>query len=471
MNPGRGTPRFAQYPACRDPEDLVAPEAGTDAPWDSWRSREALQQPAYPDVQAVEDVTTVLRRQPPLVFAGEVDDLRTWLGAAGRGEAFVLTGGDCAETFAESTADHLRLKIQALLQMAVVLTYGASLPVVKIGRIAGQYAKPRSSDMETRDGVTLPSYRGDAVNSYEFTPEARIPDPDRLLQTYHHAASTLNLIRAFTKGGYADLRMVHHWNRGFTQNPAYARYESLAEEIHRAVQFMQAAGVDFDSLRDVDLYSSHEALLLEYESAMTRIDSRNGLPYDTSGHFLWAGERTRDLEGAHIELLARVRNPIGVKVGPTTTPDDLLGLMDRLNPEGEEGRLTFITRMGAGTILENLPPLLNAAKADGRPVTWITDPMHGNTITSSTGYKTRRFETIMEEVKGFFDAHDEAGTVPGGIHVELTGDDVTEVIGGSEKLDDESLQKRYETLVDPRLNHQQSLEMAFQVAEYLRRDH
>ena len=412
-----------------------------------------------------------LRRQPPLVFAGEVDDLRTNLAAASRGEAFVLTGGDCAETFSEATADHLRLKIQTLLQMAVVLTYGASLPVIKIGRIAGQYAKPRSSDMETRGDVTLPSYRGDAVNSFEFTPESRIPDPTRLLDLYHHAASTLNLIRAFTRGGYADLRLVHHWNRGFTANPAYARYESLAEEIHRAVKFLEAAGVSSAAqMRSVDLFSSHEALLLDYESAMTRIDSRTGDPYNTSGHFLWIGERTRGVDDAHVELLAHVRNPIGVKLGPTTSIDDMRRLVDRLNPEGEEGRLTFITRMGADKIRDALPPLLEAQARDGRPVTWVTDPMHGNTITSSTGYKTRRFETIMDEVTGFFEAHREAGTVPGGIHVELTGDDVTEVLGGSEQLDEEALRDRYETLVDPRLNHQQSLEMAFQVAEYLKKE-
>lgn len=468
VTPGRGGSRFSADPRRRDPEHLWSPASGAEAPWDSWRSHEARQQPSYPDEDAVREVASALRSQPPLVFAGEVDDLRAWLGAAGRGEAFVLTGGDCAETFAEATADHLRLKIQTLLQMAVVLTYGASMPVVKIGRIAGQYAKPRSNDTETREGLTLPSYRGDAVNSFEFTPEARIPDPGRLLETYHHASSTLNLIRAFTKGGYADLRLVHHWNRGFTANPAYSRYESLAEEIHRAVKFMEAAGADFDSMREVDLYSSHEALLLEYESAMTRIDSRTGLPYDTSAHFLWAGERTRELDGAHIELLRRVRNPIGVKLGPTTSVEQMLALVDRLNPDGEDGRLTFITRMGAERIREALPPLLEASKADGRPVTWMTDPMHGNTITSSTGYKTRRFETIMDEVKGFFAAHEEAGTVPGGIHVELTGDDVTEVVGGSEELGEDSLAKRYETLVDPRLNHQQSLEMAFQVAELLK---
>ena len=465
--PGRGD--FSPRPGA---PELFAPAGSEEsASWDAWRSKRALQQPSYPDPEALDSVLAELRRQPPLVFAGEVDDMRTNLAAASRGEAFVLTGGDCAETFAEATADHLRLKIQTLLQMAVVLTYGASLPVIKIGRIAGQYAKPRSSDMETRGDVTLPSYRGDAVNSFEFTPESRIPDPTRLLDLYHHAASTLNLIRAFTRGGYADLRLVHHWNRGFTANPAYARYESLAEEIHRAVKFLEAAGVSSAAqMRSVDLFSSHEALLLDYESAMTRIDSRTGDPYNTSGHFLWIGERTRGVDDAHVELLAHVRNPIGVKLGPTTSIDDMHRLVDRLNPEGEEGRLTFITRMGADKIRHALPPLLEAQAHDGRPVTWVTDPMHGNTITSSTGYKTRRFETIMDEVTGFFEAHREAGTVPGGIHVELTGDDVTEVLGGSEQLDEEALRDRYETLVDPRLNHQQSLEMAFQVAEYLKKE-
>ena len=465
--PGRGD--FSLRPGA---PELFAPAGSEEsASWEAWRSKRALQQPSYPDPEALDSVLAELRRQPPLVFAGEVDDLRTNLAAASRGEAFVLTGGDCAETFAEATADHLRLKIQTLLQMAVVLTYGASLPVIKIGRIAGQYAKPRSSDMETRGDVTLPSYRGDAVNSFEFTPESRIPDPTRLLDLYHHAASTLNLIRAFTRGGYADLRLVHHWNRGFTANPAYARYESLAEEIHRAVKFLEAAGVSSAAqMRSVDLFSSHEALLLDYESAMTRIDSRTGDPYNTSGHFLWIGERTRGVDDAHVELLAQVRNPIGVKLGPTTSIDDMRRLVDRLNPEGEEGRLTFITRMGADKIRHALPPLLEAQAHDGRPVTWVTDPMHGNTITSSTGYKTRRFETIMDEVTGFFEAHREAGTVPGGIHVELTGDDVTEVLGGSEQLDEEALRDRYETLVDPRLNHQQSLEMAFQVAEYLKKE-
>lgn len=450
------------------PEEYTAVGGGV-APWDTWRGLEALQQPTYPSSEEVRKVTKALRHNPPLVFAGEVDDLRRELAAASRGEAFVLTGGDCAEIFRDVTADRVRGKIQTILQMAVVLTYGASLPVVKIGRIAGQYSKPRSSNEETRNGVTLPSYRGDAVNSFEFDEEGRTPDPHRMLDMYNHSASTLNLIRAFTKGGYADLRLVHLWNQGFvSDNPAYARYESLADEINRAVRFMIAAGVDFSSVREVDLYSSHEALLLEYESALTRIDSRTGRAYNTSGHFLWAGERTRNIDGAHIELLARVENPVGVKLGPATTPDQMRALIDRLNPEGEEGRLTFITRMGADKIRRVLPPLLEAAKKDGRSVLWTSDPMHGNTYVSSTGYKTRHFETIMDEIRGFFESHQEVGTIPGGIHVELTGDDVTEVLGGAEQLDDEGLQNRYETLVDPRLNHQQSLEMAFQVAELLR---
>lgn len=433
-------------------------------PWDSWRAKEARHQPLYDSDEEVRRVVADLRRRPPLVFAGEVDALRNQLGAAGKGEAFVLVGGDCAETFAESTADQLRLKIQTLLQMAVVLTYGSSIPVVKVGRIAGQYAKPRSSSIEVRDGQTLPSYLGDAVNSIGFTAENRRHDPQRLLETYHMSASSLNLIRAFAKGGYADLRRVHEWNRGFTANPVYGRYERLANDITKAVRFMEAAGADFDTLRQVDFYSSHEALLLEYESALTRIDSRTGLPYDTSGHFLWVGERTRSTDEAHIELLSQVRNPIGVKLGPTASPEDVVNLIDKLNPDNEAGRLTFITRMGAHQIEHVLPKLIETVKADGRAVTWISDPMHGNTISTSNGYKTRDFDTIMSEVRSFFAIHKELGTVPAGLHVELTGADVTEVIGGAGGLDDASLTERYETLVDPRLNHQQSLEIAFQVA-------
>ncbi|MDO8107947.1 3-deoxy-7-phosphoheptulonate synthase class II [Isoptericola sp. b441] len=446
----------------------VEPEPGLVESLDLWRHLPAEQQPAWPDPAAVADATAQLACEPPLVFAGEADVLTQRLAAAGRGEAFLLQGGDCAETFADVTADNIRNKIKTILQMAVVLTYGASLPIVKMGRMAGQYAKPRSSDVETRDGVTLPAYRGDAVNAHDFTPDARRPDPFRMLAAYHRSSATLNLIRAFTQGGFADLRRVHEWNRGFTANPAYARYEHLAGEIDRAIRFMAAAGADFDALRTVEFFSSHEALLLDYERPLTRIDSRTGTAYDCSAHFIWIGERTRQLDGAHVDFLSRVRNPIGVKLGPGTTPDDALALMDKLNPDDEPGRLTFITRMGASRIRDALPPLVEKVTSSGRPVTWVSDPMHGNTITSASGYKTRRLEDVLDEVRGFFAVHRAAGSVPGGVHVELTGDDVTEVLGGSEQIDDEGLARRYETLVDPRLNHQQSLEMAFQVAEMLR---
>jgi 3-deoxy-7-phosphoheptulonate synthase len=405
---------------------------------------------------------------PPLVFAGEADVLTARLAAAGRGEAFVLQGGDCAETFAEAKADTIRNKIKTILQMAAVLTYGASLPVVKLGRMAGQYAKPRSADTETRDGVTLPAYRGDAINGHDFTLESRTPDPWRLVSAYNRSVATLNLIRAFTTGGFADLRRVHEWNRGFTANPAYARYEQVAGEIDRAMRFMAACGADFDALRMVEFFSSHEALLLDYERPLTRIDSRTGTPYDCSAHFLWIGERTRQLDGAHVDFLSRVRNPIGVKLGPTTTADEALALMDALNPNDLPGRLTFITRMGAGNVRAALPGLAEKVHASGRPVTWICDPMHGNTITSASGFKTRRLGDVLDEVRGFFEVHHAIGSVPGGLHVELTGDDVTEVLGGSEEIDDDGLARRYETLVDPRLNHQQSLEVAFQVAEMIR---
>ncbi|MCB2177045.1 MAG: 3-deoxy-7-phosphoheptulonate synthase class II [Actinomycetales bacterium] len=446
----------------------VEPEPGLIESLDVWRTLRAEQQPDWPDPAAVADATARLACEPPLVFAGEADVLTERLAAAGRGEAFLLQGGDCAETLADATADNIRNKIKTILQMAVVLTYGASLPIVKMGRMAGQYAKPRSVDTETRDGVTLPAYRGDAVNAHEFTVEARTPDPLRMLTAYHRSSATLNLIRAFTQGGFADLRRVHEWNRGFTANPSYARYEQLAGEIDRAIRFMAAAGADFDALRTVEFFSSHEALLLDYERPLTRIDSRTGTAYDCSAHFVWIGERTRQLDGAHVDFLSRVCNPIGVKLGPTTTADDALALMDRLNPDDRPGRLTFITRMGAGRIRDALPPLVEKVTASGRPVTWVSDPMHGNTITSASGYKTRRFEDVLDEVRGFFEVHRAVGSVPGGIHVELTGDDVTEVLGGSEQIDDEGLSRRYETLVDPRLNHQQSLEMAFQVAEMLR---
>ncbi|AGW41693.1 2-dehydro-3-deoxyphosphooctonate aldolase [Leifsonia xyli subsp. cynodontis DSM 46306] len=448
-------------------DPVIVPDESVMEGLDYWRTLPIEQQPEWPDKDAVTAVSAELATLPPLVFAGEVDQLRTRLARAAEGNAFLLQGGDCAETFADATADQIRNRVKTVLQMAVVLTYGASVPVIKMGRMAGQFAKPRSSDTETRGDVTLPAYRGDIVNGYDFTPESRQADPRRLVQGYHTAASTLNLIRAFTQGGFADLRQVHSWNRGFAANPANQRYEGLAREIDRAIKFMEAAGADFDELKRVEFYSSHEALLMDYERPMTRIDSRTGSPYNTSAHFVWIGERTRDLDGAHVDFLSRVRNPIGVKLGPTTSPDDMLRLIDKLDPEREPGRLTFITRMGAGKVREAFPPLLEAIKrSEARPL-WVTDPMHGNGLTTPTGYKTRRFEDVVDEVKGFFEAHRAAGTNPGGIHVELTGDDVTECLGGSEHIDEATLATRYESLCDPRLNHMQSLELAFLVAEEL----
>jgi len=433
-------------------------------------ARGAAQQPSYPDRAALDAVVERLRAVPPLVFAGECDELKEKVAAVVRGEAFILQGGDCAETLAGATADNVRAKLRVLLQMAVVLTYAASVPVVKIGRLAGQYAKPRSSDTETRDGVTLPAYRGDAVNGYEFTPEARVPDPQRLLDVYHASAATLNLVRAFTTGGYADLRQVHTWNTDFVSgSPLGARYEAMAAEIDRALKFMTAIGADPDEFHRVDFYSSHEALVLEYAHALTRIDSRTELPYDVSGHFVWIGERTRQLDGAHVELFSRIQNPIGVKLGPSTTPDDALALATRLNPANEPGRLTFITRFGAGRIRDGLPPIIEKVAAQGVQVAWICDPMHGNTFEASSGYKTRRFDDVLEEVQGFFDVHRSLGTWPGGLHVELTGDNVTECVGGGEELSDADLATRYESVCDPRLNRVQSLEMAFLVAEMLRK--
>ncbi|MCR2800621.1 3-deoxy-7-phosphoheptulonate synthase class II [Microbacterium sp. zg-Y818] len=436
-------------------------------PLDAWRALPIKQQPLWTDPDAVAAVSSEIATLPPLVFAGEVDNLRERLARAASGNAFLLQGGDCAETFAGATAEQIRNRIKTVLQMAVVLTYGASMPVVKMGRMAGQFAKPRSSDTETRGDVTLPAYRGDIVNGFDFTAGSRQPDPARLLKGYHTAASTLNLIRAFTQGGFADLREVHSWNKGFSSNPANQRYERLATDIDRAIKFMEAAGADFDELRRVEFYTGHEGLLMDYERPMTRIDSRTGTPYNTSAHFLWIGERTRDLDGAHVDYFSRIRNPIGVKLGPTTSTDTALKLIDKLDPEREPGRLTFITRMGAGKIRDALPPLLEAVKDSGATPLWVTDPMHGNGITTPTGYKTRRFDDVVDEVRGFFEAHRAVGTFPGGIHVELTGDDVTECLGGSEMIDEATLATRYESLCDPRLNHMQSLELAFLVAEEL----
>jgi 3-deoxy-7-phosphoheptulonate synthase len=436
---------------------------------DAWRDHPAAQQPQWPDQAAVTAVTSEMARIPPLVFAGECDNLTQRLAAVARGEAFVLQGGDCAETFAGSTADAIRGKLRTLLQMAIVLTYAASVPVVKIGRLAGQFAKPRSQATEVRDGTELPVYRGDAVNGLEFTAQARTPDPLRLLRACHYSAATLNLCRAFTQGGYADLRQVHTWNTDFVAaSPAGQRYEDLAGEIDRALTFMHASGADPAAFRTVEFYSSHEALLLEYERALTRIDSRTGLPYDTSAHFPWIGERTRALDGAHVEFFRHLRNPIGVKLGPSTTPQDALALASRLNPDNEPGRLTFITRMGASRIRSCLPPVVEKVAANGAQVAWICDPMHGNTIEAPDGRKTRHVEDILAEVNGFFEVHRALGTHPGGIHIEFTGDDVTECVGGSHGLTEDDLTSRYETACDPRLNRSQSLDLAFRVAELYR---
>lgn len=428
----------------------------------------ASQQPSWPDAADVARARQSLAAFPPLVFAGECDALRARLALAARGEAFVLQGGDCAETFVDLTADRVRDKIRTLLQMSVVLTYAASVPVVKVARMAGQFGKPRSKDTETRDGVSLPSYRGDAVNGFAFTAEDRRPDPQRLVRTYHASAATLNLIRAFVHGGYADLRQVHAWNTDFVRDTrAGQQYERLATEIDRAMAFMHAIGAESPSLSVVDLYAAHEALLLDYELPLVRIDSRTGLPYAVSGHFLWIGERTRQLDGAHVELFAQLRNPIGVKLGPTVRPEDAVALAERLDPSREPGRLTFITRMGSGRIRDLLPPVVEKVRAAGVEVTWICDPMHGNTYETALGHKTRHLDDVVDEVRGFFEVHRALGTVPGGIHIELTGDDVTECLGGGEDLLESDLHQRYETACDPRLNRTQSLELAFLVADLL----
>jgi 3-deoxy-7-phosphoheptulonate synthase len=428
----------------------------------------AAQQPDWPDTGRLDQVLTELTGLPPLVFAGECDLLRDRLAAVARGQAFVLQGGDCAETFAGATADAVRAKLQTILQMAVVLTYGASVPVVKIGRLAGQFAKPRSRPTEVRDGVELPAYRGDSVNGFEFTAAARTPNPDRLLRAYHCAAVTLNLCRAFTTGGYADLHQVHAWNQDFVrQSPSGQRYEGLARDIDRALSFMRACGADSDELRTVELYSSHEALLLPYEQALTR-PGPDGEAYDLSAHFLWIGERTRALDGAHVEFAASIRNPIGLKIGPDATPEGLRALMRRLSPDGEPGRLTLITRLGAGRIRSLLPPLIKAAAEEDIPVAWICDPMHGNTFEAESGHKTRRVADILDEVQGFFDVHRSLGTHPGGIHIEFTGENVTECVGGSHEVMPMDLHERYETVCDPRLNRSQALDLAFTVADSYR---
>jgi len=437
----------------------------------SWRELPAAQQPAWPDPAALTSVLTELAALPPLVVGTECLALRERLGAVARGEAFLLQGGDCAETFAAATTEQIRDKTKTLLQMAIVLTYGASVPVVKVGRIAGQFAKPRSNDTELVDGTRLPSYRGDAVNGLERTAAARTPDPSRLLTAYHCSAATLNLVRAFATGGFADLRAVHDWNKDFVRRSAAGlRYEAMAGEIDRALAFMRACGVDLDTIdsaRAVELYVSHEALLLDYEDALTRLDGATGATYDHSAHMLWVGERTRDLDGAHIAFAEAIDNPVGVKLGPGATEAQTVALVERLNPHRVPGRLTLITRLGAGLVRELLPPLVRAVSATGSPVVWACDPMHGNTVESASGYKTRHFDDVMDEVRGFFEVHKKLGTIAGGLHIELTGEDVTECLGGGEDLVEADLAGRYETACDPRLNTGQALEMAFLVAEML----
>ena len=429
----------------------------------------AAQQPNWPGGPQGEPLAKAvaeLKSLPPLVFAGECDELKARIADAA---AFWLQGGDCAETFGSATADSIRNRIKTILQMAAVLQYQSSLPVIKVGRMAGQFAKPRSNDTETRNGVTLPAYRGDAVNGLEFTEESRTPDPQRLVKVYNTSAATLNLVRAFTQGGFADLRRVHEWNKGFIADSTFgAKYEQVANEIGRALSFMESAGVDLNECRAIDFYASHEALIIEYEKALTRIDSRTELPYDVSGHFIWIGERTRQMDGAHVDFASKVRNPIGVKLGPKTTVEDALALIEKLDPNREPGRLTFITRMGAGKIREILPALVEGVTKSGAQVLWVCDPMHGNTFETSNGYKTRQFEDVLDEVRGFFEVHKALGTHPGGIHIELTGDDVTECLGGGNQISEKDLESRYETACDPRLNHSQSLELAFLVAEMLR---
>ncbi len=428
----------------------------------------AAQQPTYEDPAEVDSVVETLRRRPPLVFAGEVDELRERIAAAANGRAFMLQAGDCAETFDSVTATNIKNSLRVQLSMALVLQYAAQVPVVKVGRIAGQYAKPRSNALETRAGVSLPSYRGDAVNALAFDAASRRNDPHRLVEVYNASSATLNLVRAFVNGGFADLRTVHSWNSEFVRNsPTEARYEALAAEIDRALAFMITCGIDDAAFRTIHYYASHEALLLEYEHALTRIDSRTGTPYGTSGHMLWVGERTRQLDGAHLALLSRLRNPIGVKIGPTVKPSEAVELVERLDPQREPGRLTVITRMGADKVLDVLPAIVEAVEATGRKVAWVCDPMHGNTFSTSNGYKTRSFDRIWSEVNGFFDVHSALGTWPGGIHVELTGNDVTECVGGAHELDEDGLTSRYETACDPRLNRSQSLELAFFLAERL----
>ncbi len=438
----------------------------------SWRAKPVLQVPTYPDQAALEIAEARLSRFPPLVFAGEARGLKEDLAEVARGNAFLLQGGDCAESFAEHEANHIRDFFQVFLQMAVVLTHGASKPVVKVGRVAGQFAKPRSADTETVDGVELPSYRGDIINGIEFNAEQRVPDPQRMIMGYRQSAATLNLLRAFASGGFADLTRVHEWTTGFMKGKnGSPRYEETANKIDDAIKFMAALGITSENtpaLRETKFYTSHEALLLGYEEALTRRDSITSDWYATSGHMLWIGDRTRQPTGAHVEYFSGINNPIGVKCGPTMQRDDLLALMDKLNPSDEAGRLTLIARFGAEKVGDHLPALIETVKEAGRTVVWCCDPMHGNTIKASSGYKTRPFDKVLAEVKEFFDIHRQMGTYAGGVHFEMTGDDVTECVGGVSAVTEASLSDRYHTHCDPRLNASQALELAFLVAEEIR---
>ncbi|MFZ9948758.1 MAG: class II 3-deoxy-7-phosphoheptulonate synthase [Gemmobacter sp.] len=435
-----------------------------------WRKKPRVQMPDYPDAAALAAVEAQLAKYPPLVFAGEARRLKHALGEVAEGRAFLLQGGDCAESFAEFSADNIRDTFRVMLQMAVVLTWGAKLPVVKVGRMAGQFAKPRSAPTEVMGGVELPSYRGDIINGFDFTPEARIPDPARMLQAYTQAAASLNLLRAFSTGGFADIGRVHSWTLGFADQDKAERYREISGRISDALEFMSAAGVSArtaPSLSQVDFYTSHEALLLEYEEALCRIDSTTGLPVAGSGHMIWIGDRTRQPDGAHVTFCEGVQNPIGLKCGPSLTSDDLKRLIERLNPANEAGRLTLIARFGAGKVGEHLPRLIRAVREAGAHVVWSCDPMHGNTIKSASGYKTRPFESVLREVREFFEIHRAEGTIPGGVHFEMTGKDVTECTGGLRAVSDEDLSDRYHTACDPRLNASQALELAFLVAEEL----
>lgn len=442
----------------------------TDWEKSAWRNKPRVQMPDYTDPAALAEVEAQLGQYPPLVFAGEAIRLKNELGKAARGEAFLLQGGDCAESFADFSADGIRDTFKVMLQMAMVLTFGAKVPVVKVGRMAGQFAKPRSAPTETIDGTELPSYRGDIINELDFTSDARIPDPKKMLQAYTQSAATLNLLRAYSTGGLADVHQVHQWTLEFTEGGEAEKYRAMAERIQDSLDFMKSAGVTSDrmhTLQTVDFYTSHEGLLLEYEEALTRLDATTGKTVAGSGHMLWIGDRTRQPDGAHVEFLRGVINPIGLKCGPTTTAEDLKVLMNKLNPENETGRLTLIARFGAGKVGEHLPRLVQTVKEEGANVVWSCDPMHGNTIKSASGYKTRPFDSVLKEVQEFFAVHQTEGTIPGGVHFEMTGTDVTECTGGVRAVTDEDLSDRYHTACDPRLNASQSLELAFLVAEEL----